>query len=427
MIQSINIAIALTSFLLSGLLLIASCVSSGLRERSFRWYFAMVLLTFIGSPSDMLVLALSGVPGRTAYLVMRVVDFISYGVTGLLIVAVALYFYDFISAKVQVPRSFLWFEGIVAALVMLLVLLSQFMPLLATFGANNQYGKGSLYWVYELLCTLSLLTCAGLTFRKIRYLCIREWVSLLTYAFLPIFCYVMDHLFKGLWLAYLGSSISLFLIYLNIQLELKNRLLQKESELADGRITMLLSQIQPHFIFNTLTSISEVCANNPLAQKSLITFSEYLRINMSALTQKAAIPFAQELMHVKQYLWLEQLRFEEKLSVVYDVQVEDFVLPVLSIQPLVENAVKHGITKKAAMGTVWIQTERTNQGVCIHVEDDGVGFMVSAPREEGRDHTGIDNVRTRLWDLCKGRLTIESTPGQGTRVTIFLPEQGESL
>lgn len=424
MLQTLNIAINLSAFLLSLLLLIVSGISSGGREHSFRWYFLMVLLTVLGTPCDLLVLALSGTPGQSVYIAMRILDFFSFGVTGLFIMAMARYFYDYISQKAPVSSAFLWFEGSIALLVTALVIGSQFVPWLASYGEDNTYGKGSLFWLYEALGGVALVACMVLTLRHIRHLHRREWVSLLIYSVLPLLCYVVDFFVAELWLSYLGSTLALFLIYFNIQLEVKNNLLQKEVELAQGRISMLLSQIQPHFIFNTLTSISEVCQDNPLALKSLLTFSGYLRANMDALTQKSPIPFAQELVHVKQYLWLEQLRFEEKLRVVYDIQTEDFMLPVLSLQPIVENAVKHGIAQKTSEGTVWIKVCRIQGGIQIRIEDDGVGFDGPSHADSERSHTGIANVRARLWEMGKGEIKVESERNKGTIATIWLPEGG---
>lgn len=424
MLQSINIALNLSAFILSGMLLIAAILGGNLREKVFRWFFALVLITCIGAPGDMLIMALSGVPGPTVYTVIRVIDFANYGAMGITLIAIGMYLYELLSAKVHVPKAFLYFHFVLAGMVTVLVIIAQYAPVLVRLDTSNHYHKGSLFWLFELFPLASLVCSVALVLASMKSLRRREFISLLLYTLTPMACYIVETLVAGIWLTYLGSAVSLFLVYMNIQLELRHELVEKDAELAEGRIAMLLSQIQPHFIFNTLSSISEVCKDNQLAQKCLITFSEYLRVNMDALSQKTPVPFEQELEHVRQYLWLERLRFEEKLSVEYDIRETAFVLPVLSLQPIVENAVRHGITKRESAGTVRISTERMHQAIRITVEDDGVGFDVSTPPRSERSHMGLDNVQARLLELCHGTLAIQSEPAQGTIVTIDIPDSG---
>lgn len=109
------------------------------------------------------------------------------------------------------------------------------------------------------------------------------------------------------------------------------------------------------------------------------------------------------------------------LNVVYDIQETDFMLPVLTLQPIVENAVKHGIMKKINGGTVMIRTEKVDEDYRIIVKDDGVGFDITSQKNDSRKHIGISNVETRLLAISHGTLSIVSYPGKGTSVTIILP------
>ena len=125
-----------------------------------------------------------------------------------------------------------------------------------------------------------------------------------------------------------------------------------EKELEDSRIAIMLSQMQPHFIHNILNVIYYLIGKDPAAAQGAVSkFSDHLRNNLEAIAQKELIIFRKELNHIHTYLELERLRFGEELSIVYDIEEDGFLLPVLSIQPLVENAVKHGIAKKRA--AVW--------------------------------------------------------------------------
>ena len=109
----------------------------------------------------------------------------------------------------------------------------------------------------------------------------------------------------------------------------------------------MVSQIRPHFMYNALSSIAALCKLDPdTAYDATITFSDYLRGNMDSLKQTAPIPFEKELEHLKKYLHIEKMRFGNKLNIVYDICATDFEIPQLTVQPLAENAVKHGISKK---------------------------------------------------------------------------------
>ena len=160
-----------------------------------------------------------------------------------------------------------------------------------------------------------------------------------------------------------------------------------------------------------------------MAQQAISDFSDYLQINLKSLNQKHLVLFTKELKHVKTYLKLEQLRFEDDLHIVYQIGPDNFSIPALSLQPLVENAVKHGICPKEGGGTVTIETWETKEDFVIAVKDDGVGFDVQSIIEEGGKHIGIDNVRRRLWAMSKAILEIDSLPGKGTTATIRIPKE----
>ena len=197
-----------------------------------------------------------------------------------------------------------------------------------------------------------------------------------------------------------------------------------EKELEESRIAILLSQMQPHFIHNILNVIYYLCGKDPAAAQGAISkFSDYLRNNLEAISQKELITFRKELDHIYTYLELEQIRFGEELSIVYDIEEDSFLLPVLSIQPLVENAVKHGIAKKRGGGVVTISSRQTEKEFRITVSDTGVGFDVERYMEDGKVHVGLMNIRQRLASRMHATVDINSTPGSGTTVTVTIPRE----
>lgn len=266
--------------------------------------------------------------------------------------------------------------------------------------------------IYLLFPVLSLITIVlALIFtetadKKIKLLFI-------IYTVFPIVGVLLDYYIHGLSLTYIGLVLSVLIIYANIYL-------QRQKMIDSQRNALMLSQINPHFVYNTLSTIASMCDISPKQAKYLtIDFSQYLRRNLSTLTCDETIPFDQELNHVECYLKIEKARFGERLNVLYSIQCKDFNVPTLTVQPLVENAIKHGITKKAKGGTVKIITYDTDTHYFIEIIDDGVGFDSNSTEM----HVGLQNVRNRISAMCKGNLTVKSTVGVGTRVTIEIPKK----
>ena len=223
---------------------------------------------------------------------------------------------------------------------------------------------------------------------------------------------------------YAVSTFYFGLIFILFHGELEAQLLEKERELNDMKINLMLSQIGPHFIYNTLNTIGALCTRNPKeAEATVNQFARYLRSNLNSLSAPELIPFEQELEHTRTYVSIEQKRFQEKLRVEYDTPETRFLIPALSLQPLVENAIRYGIRRKRGGGTVRIHTTVEDHGYLVVVEDDGAGFDVSTLPEDGKGHIGIWNVKNRLQTMCQGDLQITSTPGVGTKVVLSIPKE----
>ena len=211
-------------------------------------------------------------------------------------------------------------------------------------------------------------------------------------------------------------------VILNHQASVKNKKLK--AELEQSRISVMLSQIQPHFLYNSLTSVMDLCDRDPKQAKVAIAdFADYLRGNLSSLKTENLISFRTELEHIEKYLRLEKLRFQDELEVVYDIQTLDFMLPSLSVQPLIENAVKHGVGQKIGGGTVAIHTYDTEENYIISIVDDGVGFVEGEYVDENGTHVGIENTKRRLDMMMGARLEIESRKGEGTTACILIPKR----
>lgn len=199
-----------------------------------------------------------------------------------------------------------------------------------------------------------------------------------------------------------------------------------EYKLEKAQTAVMISQIQPHFLYNALNTIKALIRRSPqTAEKAIIDFSYYLRGNMDSLTQTEPIPFSTELLHIRYYCDIELLRFSDKLRIEYDVLEQDFTVPTLSIQPLVENAIKHGVTKRPEGGTVRISSFEEGDCFVVQVADDGVGFdpqQVLSVDDSGRSHVGLENIRYRFKTMLHATVAVQSQVGVGTTVTVYIPK-----
>ena len=263
-----------------------------------------------------------------------------------------------------------------------------------------------------LLVTVLMMICA-------RTVGVRERLYYICYLFFPTVALILDYVIHGLSLTYVGMTVSAVIIYANIHMK-------KRRVIAEQRTALMMSQINPHFMYNTLTTIASLCEIEPKAAKALtVEFSSFLRQNLDTLNTVGLIPFEQELRHVGCYLKIEKARFKDNVNVIYSIGSKDFEIPALTVQPLVENAIKHGITKKQGGGTVKISTFRGDGCYVIEIIDDGVGFNCEQKLSDERSHIGINNVRARLKDMCGGKLEIKSMEGVGTRATVTIPDKNK--
>ena len=206
----------------------------------------------------------------------------------------------------------------------------------------------------------------------------------------------------------------------------------EKEEIEQKQLEVMVSQIKPHFVYNVLNTIYYLCEKDPeQAQHAIETFSDYLRENLDTINADSAIPFSQELKHMKNYLELEKLRFGDDLVIEYDIQTKDFCLPALSVQPIVENAVKHGIRASEDGGFVRIKTAEDASSYIVTVQDSGVGYdphyklKGEKKKDGGKSHVGIANTRERLRLMCNGTLDISTRVGEGTSAVIRIPKEAK--
>ena len=206
--------------------------------------------------------------------------------------------------------------------------------------------------------------------------------------------------------------------------ELETESIALNAQLTESRMSTMMSQIRPHFIYNTLGSIEQLCSIDPPKAGELVhNFAKYLRGNFGELDNPKPILMSKEMEHVHHYVSIENVRFPD-MTFSFEMNSVDFQIPALTIQPIVENAIKHGLMKLPKGGTIRVLSYETDTHYCVSVEDDGVGFDTGKLLDD-RNHVGIRNIRGRLKAMVNGTLEIESTEGVGTAVLIKIPKEVE--
>ena len=246
-----------------------------------------------------------------------------------------------------------------------------------------------------------------------------EKIAFAVYCILPVIAIIVQYLLPGYAIAYLSIIFAIEILFLFVNMMKNIKLANEEKRTKEAEVKLMVSQIQPHFIYNTLSSISTLIKIDPeKAQKCLDEFTEYLRANLTSISETNLIGFEKELKHIETYLFLEKMRFAERLNYVFDIKTKDFFVPPLSVQPLVENAVKHGILKKVEGGTITLKTYEDEKAYIVEIIDDGIGFDVDDKSLKTNDHVGLNNVRYRISTMTNGELTVESKIDKGTKVMI---------
>ena len=289
----------------------------------------------------------------------------------------------------------------------------------------NHYQGGPLRFTCLVISIVLLFYLLFLSVRRFRTTGARNnWVPMIS-VFLIIGSIILDGMVGSSLqpVTFLTAAVVLNSCFYYVWLHLQFVYTHEQELKAGQRIQIMKTQIQPHFLFNTLNTIRAVYTMNPpLADQTLEKFSKYLRQNLDAMEQPDLIPFTREMEHTRLYADIEMLRFPH-IRMEYRIDDDDFAIPALSVQPLVENAIRHGVRSREE-GIVTISSYRDENSHVIEIRDNGTGFDPNAQNTPGETHIGIENVRNRVERLCGGSLSIDSKVGQGTAVTLTIPISG---
>lgn len=300
------------------------------------------------------------------------------------------------------------------------LIIAQFTDVFYYVTPDNRFFYGPLYKLSLVpLVLIMLLNIAGVITRR-KKLFKKHFAALIIYL-IPMTAAVIIHMFISVELFIIfGMALFAMIMFGLILLDNMEKYAKQQQEIAHQRANVMVLQMRPHFIYNAMTTIYYLCKQDAdKAQQVTMDFTNYLRQNFNAIASEDSVTFADELKHTQSYLAVEKAQHEDSLFVEYDTPFTHFRLPPLTLQPLVENAVKHAMDPNAGPLTVSVRTQQTNAGVFITVEDNGKGFD---PGDISKPHPALDNIESRLKQQCGGTLKIDSVPGC-TTVTIFIPQK----
>ena len=423
-INHINITLDIYSIFIS-LLLFFYLSDKDLKNKENNSFLAICFFNIVFILGDLTDWCCNGLAKNWYPTALQIGQFVYYITIIPFIYSLLRYVYYYLSKYKKLPILYLRIAAVISIIHFAGSILTLFAG--AKWGyygisEENIYTRGNLAFVSCILPFYTYLITPVMTFQCRKFLKKSTICALLSYAWMPFIGNIIQICFRGINTLVPSLTLSLLFIFINVQSDSEMQLEKNKQALTEARIVTMMSQIKPHFLYNILTTIRYLCDKDPAIAKECINdLSTFLRASMDSITNSAPIPLTQELNHVNSYIKLEQQRFGELLSVEYDFDTLAPMIPSLSLQPLVENAIRHGIRRKEYGGTIIISSSEDDNYFYISVEDDGVGFNPAATSSE--NHIGIKNVKKRLQMVCNGHLKIESTIGIGTKVTMMIPKE----
>ncbi|MBO4385071.1 MAG: histidine kinase [Clostridia bacterium] len=373
----------------------------------FLWYFSGCIVL---SAANIAGLIMRGLPGKGWHAALYVSNYTEFLIPTALAYLITHYLMSIVDAEKEKKPLRL---GMLALLTV-----SQFTGLYYVIGPDNIYRRQPLYPICFICTLLILVNDLVIVFKYRRRFTRKEFAVFMIYFTVPAAAMILQALQYGVNFTIFSTIIAGLAMYLFIVRDQTERYENEQRENAKQRASIMVLEMRPHFICNTMMSIYYLCDQDPKkAQQVTLDFTEYLRRNFTAITKEGTIPFAEELEHTRAYLAVEKARFEDQLFVEFDTPCTLFRIPPLTLQPIVENAVKHGLSPELWPLRISVATRETDGGSEVIVEDNGPGF---APSDDDEPHIALANIRERL-NMMGGRMLIEQRAEGGTRVTVRVP------
>ena len=415
-ITIVNYSVAVAAMTLMALGLTIACVNKTMAKDIKRFFVIFFTLGTLYALFDLLELTINAF--TKAVLLDQILLFLESLFSSLLMPTMAFFLVQCCGEKWQKSPLMriilpLWIS------YFLLLIVTQFTSVIYYYDSENVYHRGPWYPLLLFPPTLIMATNLIGLFRRKGKLSTKQFTAFLIEFTAPLAAMLIQMFAYGLLVIVFATAFSALFLFLFILRDQVDQYIRQQQELSRQRASIMVLQMRPHFIYNTLMSIYCLYKQNAeKAQRMMLDFTSYLRKNFTAIAKEDTISFSEELEHVRAYLAVEQVRFEGKLFVTFDTPVTMFRLPPLTLQPIVENAVKHNIDPELDPLHIHISTAAEEAGFVIAVEDNGPGFSLA---DDDEPHIALNNIRERLKMMCGGRLDITPRKGGGTVVTVFVP------
>lgn len=424
-----NASLEIFSAVVVLILFVAYLFQKGSRDKIIKWFLALLVIDTLMLSFDAPIWLMLANPSPNKVVAIKILTFLSDSMSCLMMISYAFCLNEYVNKYKKTTKTMAYVISVFCIGIIVLCFINMFNNMFISYDSNGSDINGNLVVLYNIIFCIPQILNLIYVFAHVGYIGVRKTLLLALFCATPLIASPLQ-IFWEVTPIYVATTFSLILVYsllINEQIEKSaekdKELLKKELELIESKNAIFLSQIQPHFLYNSLTSIYSLCESDPeKAKLAIVDFSKYLRANLDSLKQKDLITFNEELNHIKAYLRLEKLRYDDDLNIIYEIKVSDFLLPVLTVQPLVENAINHGICNTKQGGIITIKTSETEDYYEIKVIDKGAGFNENELYDPNRTHTGIDNVRSRLKNMCNGTLEIASIVGVGTTAIIKIPK-----
>ena len=393
----------------------------------------MLLLNTIILVCDIFAITYNGEPGNISLVILRLSNFALYFTLYLL----EIYFISFLRAVVTNNGGKFWpgftycGYGIMCFSIGALVF-DQFRHVIYYFDKDNFYHRGDMYY----LALVPVFACFVLILVVVAYhrkfFSRLQRVSLLVYLSFPVGSAILMVITGQVSsVINIAISVALVMMYMFYEIEKNQRMLKQAEEIMEKerinnefKNTMLWTQIQPHFIYNNLNVIQFLCKQNPEeAAKAVNHLSTFLRSYIDAYDLDVCIPISEEMEIIEHYIYMQKLRYEDRLSVDINVESTNFSVPPLSVESLVENSVRHGVARKVEGGKVNIHVWESEDEHLVEVTDNGIGFDSDELNLDGKNHVGLKNTDSRLKFMINGSLEVISKPGEGCRAIVHVPKR----
>lgn len=402
---------------------VCAYISRNINTKINKTLFSLLITDALLLLFDSLAWFFRGKEGTFSYYILFISNFMVFILGYVLLFTFTLYLKNTIEKNTEVKTILIPIVYGICIVASLLVIISQFTDFYYYFDAHNFYHRNKWFPLSQIWGIIGIIINIIMVARYKKYLSKRDSILFIIYLLMPFIALCIQVYFYGISLLNIANTTLILIIFILSQIEQATTIVEQEKMINEANINIAISQIQPHFLYNCLNTIRYLCKHDTVeAVDAINEFSDYLRGNMESISTKKCIPLTRELKHIQNYVALEKKRFAEKLTVEYDLKETDFIIPALSLQPIVENSIKYGLMQNMDGIKVKISSESDENNYILRVEDNGLGFDYEKAIKDGKTHIGIKNVRNKLKLMNDGKLVIDSTIGKGTIATIIIPK-----